>query len=1195
MEPIKLEFIKDSDIEKELALVQQAINGIGNESYTSFKRLLHGSNEAFNVLNNSIRSQVVVLNSLIQKIGQNEIAQKFLFQQWEKGVISCNEYATAQTELSKHLAELKKEVSELVREVEQELQLNKQATISLEQKIATVSRLRSEYAQLSTEQQNNEQINAHLLSQIQMLDVQIKAMKRDMNEANENTSSQTGGLMDFIESITDGASKLQTFISLGKKLMTSGLGTSITALAASFIILKNAIQGSVEATEKMNATKIYFSNLQDTYQKMFSKWAFIGVDFLTGGVKKVQDSWQTFKQLFNSREIYASKNAKGYLNQNDVNDLEANNNEQIQRNISTIQKYNISLMDQNKSLKEKKDILGNILELENKNAHLKLNSLKTKFDNFLSLNAKEIDLASLKLPDETKLVKETFDIIAEGGQFSPDDLNKLMDTVNTITNDKRIEWSNDLKKQYRSFFTEAIKITSDYSIKCAEINTDLNNTMRSQTFTTVSENKKTSLESLQEEVRQRKEQYAALGEYERNLGKELAEQDFQGLKSQGEDFIAYLNGKINGIQSKPNPTKEDRMNLSFLMTTRDQLAPKPDISAFKETIEEKKQYYKEDLDGYIKYLQDKRKLTEDDNSEEATQKRIVLDTEIGNAQKQQKNELDNLLKQYQTYTVKMASLHADYEKDDKLLQYARNNVKPGEDVSRIDDAIIARKNSYNQSLAELQAENSEFTQVLFGNLEKISNSSLNKAINEARAFIANIRKEGNITPEIESFLKNIENGIDTAEKKKASRLPEDLMDAANALQECANLANVFDGELGDVLQTAANVAKGAADIAEGIAQFSTNPLQGATSILSGITGIIGGIGSRLKENQKIREEYQQGLLETYSKELEYNSILRDRLRTQQQIGETTLQYSQRLQKELTAQKGSIDQEYQQVWGKLMNEQYVSGTGYKHGTWFRKAKTWNEYSSLSGKSYQQIEGLYTQDKLDGAAKTLFERLKALKEEGANVVEMMDQMNEQMRENWTGTTATAISDSIVQGFLDGKKSAADFAADFEGLMRTAMLQSVKMKYLDAPLRDWYERFAAESENGLSQEKIEELRKAYDQIIESAAKEAENIEKITGISMGTSEQAREASAKGIQSMSQESADQLLGTANTLTYITSNIDKNVTSIHSLMIDAARQWVQIAYNTSYCVKLETMEQDLKAMRMTVQGMSDNGILMRSR
>lgn len=1195
MEPIKLEFITDHNIEKELTLVQQAIKGIGDESYTSFKHLLNSSNEAFNTLNNSIRNQITILNNLIQKIRINEMAQESLFRQWEKGAISCNEYVTAQVELSKHLAELKGEVSKLTGEIKLEIQLNKQTNTSLEQKIATVSKLRSEYAQLSTEQQNNKNINNLLLSHIQILDTQIKSMGGNMNETKDNVSSLSGGLMDFIEAITDGSSKLQIFISLGKKLMTSGLGASVTAIGASFIILKNAIQGSIEATEKMNATKVFFNSLQKTYQQMFSKWSLLGVDFLTGGVKKVQDSWQTFIQIFKSRGIYASKSAEGYLNQDDVNNLETRNNEQILRNISTIQKYNIALTDQNKSLKEKKDIFGNILKLEKENANLQLSSLKGKFDNFYSSHYGKMDIANLKLPNETKLATETFNIMTEGGEFSPDDLNKLMDTVNIITNDKRIEWSNDLKNQYRSFFTEAIKITSDYSIKCAEINTDLNNTMRSQTFTTVSENKKTSLESLQEEVRQRKEQYAALGEYERNLGKEQAEQDFQGLKSQGEDFIAYLNGKINGIQSKPNPTKEDRMNLSFLMTTRDQLAPKPDISAFKETIEEKKQYYKEDLDGYIKYLQDKRKLTEDDNSEEATQKRIVLDTEIGNAQKQQKNELDNLLKQYQTYTVKMASLKADYKKDDKLLQNARNNVKPGEDVSRIDDTIIARKNSYNQSLAELQAENSEFTQVLFGNLEKISNSSLNKAINEARAFIANIRKKGNITPEMESFLKNIENGIDTAEKKKASRLPEDLMDAANALQECANFANVFDGELGDVLQTAANVAKGAADIAEGIAQFSTNPLQGATSILSGITGIIGGIGSRLKENQKIREEYQQGLLETYSKELEYNSILRDRLRTQQQIGETTLQYSQRLQKELTAQKGSIDQEYQQVWGKLMNEQYVSGTGYKHGTWFRKAKTWNEYSSLSGKSYQQIEELYTQDKLDGAAKTLFERLKALKEEGANVVEMMDQMNEQMRENWTGTTATAISDSIVQGFLDGKKSAADFAADFEGLMRTAMLQSVKMKYLDAPLRDWYERFAAESENGLSQEKIEELRKAYDQIIESATKEAENIEKITGISMGASEQAREASAKGIQSMSQESADQLLGTANTLTYITSNIDKNVTSIHSLMIDAARQWVQIAYNTSYCVKLETMEQDLKAMRMTVQGMSDNGILMRSR
>lgn len=1195
MEPIKFEFITNEEIEKELSKVKLSIKGVGDESYISFKRLLNSSHDAFNGLNLSVKKHATVLNTLIQDIKQNEMAQKALFVQWEKGIISSEAYAATQAKQSIRLSELKCKVIELEYEIKQEIQLNKDATNALQQKIVQVSNLKEEYTKLSSEEKANEQTSNQLIKRIQELDNQIESINYNLQTTNENSSGFAGGFSQVFNSITEGTSKLQDFISIGKTLLSLGLDKFTLGLASSFVILKTALDGSSKGTEWLNSKIEYFKSIWNNSKQILTEGTAALYNIATGDFNSAKKNLETATKLNALQSIHANLSEQAYLNQCEINKKENDNFAQIQINISEILKYNNELLNTNKTLEEKKTIVDKILKLEKKNSSLKMKTVNDNFANFHISNKLGLDSISELFPEQIKLAEEYFATMSKGGELTSDQQRTLMKAITDITNNLDRPWDDNQKKQFRSFFDDAIKITTEYHDKCRKINEQLNSSQRTEAIITTNQNKKTSLESLQEEVRQRKEQYAALGEYERNLGKEQAEQDFQGLKSQGEDFIAYLNGKINGIQSKPNPTKEDRMNLSFLMTTRDELAPKPDISAFKETIEEKKQYYKEDLDGYIKYLQDKRKLTEDDNSAEGTQKRIVLDTEIGNAQKQQKNELDNLLKQYQTYTVKMASLQADYEKDDKLLQNARNNVKQGEDVSRIDDTIIARKNSYNQSLAELQAENSEFSQVLFGNLEKISNSSLNKAINEARAFIANLRKEGNITPEMESFLKNIENGIDTAEKKKASRLPEDLMDGANALQECANLANVFDGELGDVLQTAANVAKGATDIAEGIAQFSTNPLQGATSILSGITGIIGGIGSRLKENQKIREEYQQGLLETYSKELEYNSILRDRLRTQQQIGETTLQYSQRLQKELTAQKGSIDQEYQQVWGKLMNEQYVSGTGYKHGTWFRKAKTWNEYSSLSGKSYKQIEGLYTQDKLDGAAKTLFERLKALKEEGANIVEMMDQLNEQMRENWTSTTATAISDSIVQGFLDGKKSAADFAADFEGLMRTAMLQSVKMKYLDAPLRDWYERFAAESENGLSQGKIEELRKAYDQIIESAAKEAENIEKITGISMGADEQAREASAKGIQSISQESADQLLGTANTLTYITSNIDKNVTSIHSLMIDAARQWVQIAYNTSYCVKLETMEQDLKAMRMTVQGMSDNGILMRSR
>lgn len=41
MEPIKFEYLTNSEIEKDLSKIQLAIRGIGDESYISFNRLLN--------------------------------------------------------------------------------------------------------------------------------------------------------------------------------------------------------------------------------------------------------------------------------------------------------------------------------------------------------------------------------------------------------------------------------------------------------------------------------------------------------------------------------------------------------------------------------------------------------------------------------------------------------------------------------------------------------------------------------------------------------------------------------------------------------------------------------------------------------------------------------------------------------------------------------------------------------------------------------------------------------------------------------------------------------------------------------------------------------------------------------------------------------------------------------------------------
>src|SRR5690606_41987153 len=59
---------------------------------------------------------------------------------------------------------------------------------------------------------------------------------------------------------------------------------------------------------------------------------------------------------------------------------------------------------------------------------------------------------------------------------------------------------------------------------------------------------------------------------------------------------------------------------------------------------------------------------------------------------------------------------------------------------------------------------------------------------------------------------------------------------------------------------------------------------------------------------------------------------------------------------------------------LQGQDYINGKGYEHGTWFRKAKTWDIMASLRGADYDKLEKLYTEGKLKDKAKEDFESLK-----------------------------------------------------------------------------------------------------------------------------------------------------------------------------------------------------------------------------
>lgn len=430
-----------------------------------------------------------------------------------------------------------------------------------------------------------------------------------------------------------------------------------------------------------------------------------------------------------------------------------------------------------------------------------------------------------------------------------------------------------------------------------------------------------------------------------------------------------------------------------------------------------------------------------------------------------------------------------------------------------------------------------------------------------------------------------------SDSDKASAIADECFMIADGLLLAAKTAELFEGTLGSTLSTVSDLVAGVGDIAAGTGRaLSGDLIGGATGILSGVTGIIGSFKKRTEENKRILAEYRQGLLETEMKELEYNAILRERLRIQQQIGETSLKYFDHLKTELSGQATDIAAEYDKVWAKLMGEEYISGTHYKHGTWFRKAKTWNDYSSLSGKTYEEIESLYTQDKLTEAAKTLFEQLQKLKEEGEEVSDMMDDLNEEMKEAFTGTTVNSITDSIIRGFAEGKRSAKDFADDFQSMLNNAVLQGIKMKALEEPLRKWYESFAEASGTGLTESNIADLKAQYDQIIENAARQLEDMERITGTAIGNIASDRTATAKSGALISQDSANEISGNIYALLIYADKTCQGVTNINTLLVESLMLMERIAKNTD---RLENIERDIAIMRSSFQDVVNRGLILR--
>lgn len=151
----------------------------------------------------------------------------------------------------------------------------------------------------------------------------------------------------------------------------------------------------------------------------------------------------------------------------------------------------------------------------------------------------------------------------------------------------------------------------------------------------------------------------------------------------------------------------------------------------------------------------------------------------------------------------------------------------------------------------------------------------------------------------------------------------------------------------------------------------------------------------------------------------------------------------------------------------------------------------------------------------------EYLDSIIEGEAKIEEIQNQVKEQL----TQTTFDSVFDSFVDTLMDMDSSAKDFAEDFSEYMQRAILTNMVGEKFSKDLQDWYDSFAeaGKDEEGITKGDMEELRKQYDEIVDAAVSERNNLAEIFGWTSESTQQS--ASSKGFQSMSQDTGEELNG----------------------------------------------------------------------
>lgn len=600
--------------------------------------------------------------------------------------------------------------------------------------------------------------------------------------------------------------------------------------------------------------------------------------------------------------------------------------------------------------------------------------------------------------------------------------------------------------------------------------------------------------------------------------------------------------------------------------------------------------------------------------------------EIGRAET--KSMLQDVLREYETFEQQKARIAEEY--NDKIAQLEEQNAN-----GQYNENIEEIKRQRDLEIAQLQISESDFFQVISGNLEEYGLATIRDAIAQAKEYLDNFiadaksKNGGKLTNEQLQFVTQMRQDLDKATKVVHYRLPEGLAKAASGMKKVADSAKELDESLGNVLDTVSNMIQGFSDIESGISglkEASANFKQmkqdakdqgkslgfgdilgtvgsyaGAIgSIVSGVTGIFSSIGNLFDDQAKyaaINAEYarrQEAYWESINFQVErYTKLL------EEAAGEDYFTTA-------AEQMDILNESLAKARKNLINDIPQGEVDSVTFGLFNLLRSGKQYDFIANSEAQEIydfiqqNGGYSRD--EGLS---IEAAYALKESAdiwskmpdwmQESVEKMIEINEQteelketLNENLFQTTSKDLEDAIIEGLKNGKKGVDEFGSEFEEVMRNALLQSFAINELRPMIKKFYEKYtqlADSDENGkldLTKDEIDTLRKEWNDIITGATEGWENFKQIVGYTESSDASTQSATSRGFQTMSQDTGNELNGRFSDLQMkgqqiidINTGIRDIASEIRQLQVESLLELRGINENTGNTVKILKMHTSM--------------------